>query len=143
MLAGRLEGVAVVPKTKIARLPAFVPLEQMEARLLEELRLREANGDDVVPLLFHLIGLYLVWSEDGPVESFEKKGEKILKRLLVLHRRGPPIDNAINTAASWYHDRGQFEEALPFYEELLADQRAALGPEHHGGHHLVQHGNRS
>ncbi len=121
----------LTPKIKSVRPPPFVPLGKQEAALLKDLEFRRATGADVLPVQFQLIALYLIWAAgDDPRESFAK-GEAVLKQVLERHRRGPPVENAIETAASWYYDRGQFEEALPFYEELLEEQRVRLGPDHH------------
>ncbi len=118
-------------KIKNVRPPPFVSLDRQEGALLKDLEFRRATGADVLPVQFQLIALYLIWAAgDDPRDSFAK-GEAVLKQVLERHRRGPSVENAIATAARWYYDRGQFEEALPFYEELLEEQRVRLGPDHH------------
>ncbi len=120
----------LVVKIKNVRPPPFVPLDRQEEALLKDLEFRRATGADVLPVQFQLIALYLIWSAgDDPRDSFSK-GEAMLQQVLERHRRGPPVDNAIATAARWHFDRGQLEQALPFFQELLTEQRARLGVDH-------------
>ncbi len=41
------------------------------------------------------------------------------------------MESAVSTAADWYDKRGEYDKALPLYQELLAERRARLGPDHH------------
>ncbi len=121
---------ALRPKTKSVRPPPFVPLNEQEAVLLKDLEFRRATGADVLPVQFQLIQLYSIWAAgDDPSDSFAK-GEALLQQVLERHRRGPPVENAIETAARWHDRRGQFSAALAFHQELLAEERVRLGPDH-------------
>ncbi len=128
---GLKEDSTLTPKIKNVRPPPFVSLDRQEGALLKDLEFRRATGADVLPVQFQLIALYLIWAAgDDPRDSFAK-GEAVLKQVMERHRRGPPVENAVETAADWYYKRGEFDKALPFYQELLEEQRVRLGPDHH------------
>ncbi len=128
---GLKDDSTLTPKIKNVRPPPFVPLDRQERALLKDLEFRRATSADVLPVQFQLIALYIIWAAgDDPRDSFAK-GEAVLKQVLERHRRGPPVENAVSTAANWFYKRAEFGKALPFYEELLKEQRARVGPDHH------------
>ncbi len=118
-------------KVKSVRPPPFAPLADQEAQLLAELEFRRAAGRDVSSVQLRLVELYLVWSNDhdDPSDSFAK-GERVLAEVIARHRNGTPVPNALATAGNWHLRRGQFAQALVYFDDLLDEQRATLGRTH-------------
>jgi hypothetical protein len=116
------------PKSKTVCSPPSAPLSHHELALRRNLQLRQETGADTAPALLQLVSLYSLWSvgENGDQVALVK-GSEALGQLLERHRRGPPVDHALETAARWQHARKESRALLLIMEQLLAERRAALG----------------
>jgi hypothetical protein len=129
--SSRPNGSFPAPKSKVVRMPPSAPFAHHEAALQRNLQLRRKTGADAAPAMVQLVGLYTLWSagEDGEMMAVTK-GLAAQEQLLERHRRGPPVDHALEAATRWSFETQEDEFHIELQQHLLRERLKTLGREH-------------
>ena len=104
--------------------PPFQELDKVEGDIKHALELREQALDSkthpsLVLNLMQLLGLYQVWFEEQPEESYEK-GKAVVDRIMAIHEEHN-ITNAPLICGRFFRHFGKFSEAEVYFNKELEE----------------------